>query len=939
MDKILSSERERQIHNTVTEVATGLLAEIQRAPRKEIEARMRLDRDLGMDSLTRVEFQRRIEKKFNVTLPDKELARVESVLDLERVVAQAAQRVDLSMIAPEGPPLLGEVEPALKARTLLEVLDIHCQTNPNWPCIQFYQDDGNGQIITYADLDHQSSLIASYFMREGLEREEPVIIMLPTGPDYFYVFWGILKAGGIPVPIYPPARPSQIEDHLRRHVGILVNCRAGYLVTVPEGIKFSKLLKSHSPCLRTIATPDEMKINVPGVQRVMVEPSQTAFLQYTSGSTGQPKGVILSHSNLLHNIRAMGEALKVSSRDTFISWLPLYHDMGLIGAWFGTLYYGAQLVVMPPLSFLSRPERWLWAIHRHRATMTAAPNFAFEIALRKINEKDITGLDLSSLRLCCNGAEPISARTLREFSNRFSAYGFRSNVLMPVYGLAENSLAVTFPPLGRAVKIDKIDSATLQETGEARISDRPDALEIVGLGIPLCENELRIVDENGHELPERVEGRLQFRGPSATQGYFHNPEKTAELLHDGWLDSGDLAYLADGELYITGRTKDIVIRAGRKTHPFEIEDAVARLDGIHRGGVAVFGVYDETAGTERLVILAETTVLDADQRENLRNQINAVITDHTGSPPDDVALAPLHTILKTSSGKIRRSACRDLYTGHLIGKSRPLSIQISSLFFSSIRPRIARFNRNLREKIYSAYVWSLLALVTPSVLLLLTLVRDPSRFRRVLRRILKVGLYLAGLRSSVFGKEHLHQFRGTPIIVANHSSYIDSFVLLAVLDSDFRFVAKSELAKSRILRFLLDRLGTIYVERFEFGKSVHDMETLVQAAEDGQTLLIFPEGTFQRCAGLLQFHMGAFEIAARTQRPLIPIALNGTRRVLRDGSWKIRRGSIEVEICEPILPLHFELDTWTQALTLKNLVRSVISEKLNEPDLEMAGIK
>ena len=195
VDKILSTERERQIHNAVAEIAVGLLSEIQRSPRREIDDRMRLDRDLGMDSLTRVEFQRRIEKKLNVTLPDKELGHIESIHDLERVVAQAAQRVDLSMIVSKAPPFFGEVEAALKARTLLEVLDIHCQTNPNWPSIQFYQDDGKGTVITYADLDHQSSLIAAYFIREGLEREEPVVIMLPTGPDYFYVFWGVLKAG------------------------------------------------------------------------------------------------------------------------------------------------------------------------------------------------------------------------------------------------------------------------------------------------------------------------------------------------------------------------------------------------------------------------------------------------------------------------------------------------------------------------------------------------------------------------------------------------------------------------------------------------------------------------------------------------------------------------------------------------------------------------
>jgi acyl carrier protein len=920
-------DREGQIHNAVAEIARGLLSEIQRSPQRELSASTRLDKDLGMDSLTRVEFLRRIEKKFNVSIPDQEFARIESIQDLEQVVAQSTKRVDLSRIIPNTALILSEVEAALGAKTLLEVLDLHCQTSPDRPHIQLYQDDGKGVVITYAELDRQSSLIASYFIRQGLEREEPVVIMLPTGPDYFYVFWGVLKAGGIPVPIYPPARLKQIEDHLRRHIGILLSCRAVHLVTVPEGRKFSELLKAHSPYLRSISTPDEMRLKTSDIQRANVDPMQTAFLQYTSGSTGQPKGVILSHANLLHNIRAMGEATEVNSRDIFVSWLPLYHDMGLIGAWLATLYYGAQLVVMPPLSFLSRPERWLWAIHRHRATITAAPNFAFEIALRKINETDIQGIDLSSLRFCFNGAEPISAQTMREFTKRFSAYGFRANALMPVYGLAENSLALTFPPVGRGFKVDKIDGAKLQSLGEAQKSDQPGSLEFVSLGSTLRENEIRIVDAREHEVPERVEGRLQFRSPSATKGYIHNPEKTAELLHNGWLNSGDLAYTVDGEIYITGRTKDIVIRGGRKIHPFEVEDAVGRLEGVRRGGVAVFGVYDETAGTERLVVLAETSLLAADQRENLRAQINAIVTEQTGSPPDDIELAPLRTILKTSSGKIRRSACRDLYLQHLIGQTRSLSVQMASLFISSLLPRFARFRRRLVQGAYSAYVWILFISSIPLVLTLLIFVHDPRSFRHSVRRLLKTGFWLAGLNPSLKGGEYL-QGR-TPVMVANHSSYLDSFVLLAMVDLDFHFIAKSELAKNPILRLLLSRLGTIYVERFEFDKSVQDTEILVQAAKEEKILLIFPEGTFQRRSGLMPFHMGAFQVAARAKRSLLPIVINGTRQVLQDGSWTIHKGNIAVEICKPIEPLPFAEDTWAQALKLNQLARATISEKIN----------
>ena len=324
--------------------------------------------------------------------------------------------------------------------------------------------------------------------------------------------------------------------------------------------------------------------------------------------------------------------MEASSSDVFVSWLPLYHDMGLIGAWLGCLYFGAPLYVMSPLSFLARPESWLWAIHRYRATLSAAPNFAFELCLDKIDDADLQGLDLSSLRMVANGAEPVSVHTLRRFIDRFGRYGFREEAMAPVYGLAENAVGLAFPPLGRGPVIDRVDREALSRDGVAKPArpDDPKPLEFVACGRPLPGHEIRIVDEAGREVGERREGRLEFRGPSATSGYFRNEAKTKALFHEGWLDSGDRAYMANGDVFITGRIKDIIIRGGRHIYPQEVEEAVAEIPGVRKGGVAVFGVTDPRLGTEQLIVVAETRETDRKAREALRASAREVAADRFG---------------------------------------------------------------------------------------------------------------------------------------------------------------------------------------------------------------------------------------------------------------------------------------------------------------------
>jgi acyl carrier protein len=354
-----------------------------------------LERDLGFDSLGRVELLTRLEQVFGVSLPERVLATAETPRDLLQAVLAATLAIAPSVdVQRDEAPSMVQAEPA-DALTLPEALDWHMRAHPERTHITLQDADGNETAITYVALRDGAQQIAAGLLERELQPGQSVAIMLPTSREYFCCFLGVLLAGGVPVPIYPPARSSQIEDHLRRHAGILSNALAAMLITVPEAKAVARLLKAQVESLRMVVTASELT-SAGRASGIPLKPENIALLQYTSGSTGNPKGTVLTHANLLANIRAMGKAVQASSTDVFVSWLPLYHDMGLIGAWLGSLYHAFPLVVMSPLTFLARPERWLWTIHKHRGTLSASPNFGYELCLRKIPDAALAGLDLSS---------------------------------------------------------------------------------------------------------------------------------------------------------------------------------------------------------------------------------------------------------------------------------------------------------------------------------------------------------------------------------------------------------------------------------------------------------------------------------------------------------------------------------------------------------------
>jgi 1-acyl-sn-glycerol-3-phosphate acyltransferase len=923
------------LESRVLEVVRALAEETggERA-RGATSLRASFERDLGLGSLERVELLARLEAALGRKLDDRHLE-IDTAGEMARALAGALPGAALPVSRPDplGPARLG-LPPA---KTLHESLFLRAQAEPGRPAVFLRESEGEERTVTYGDLWHDAAAVAGGLRAEGVGRGDTVALMLPTGNDFLRTFEGILIAGAIPVPIYPPARLDQLDEYAGRQSAILADAEVGVLVTIAKAKPIATVLRAKVRSLRRVVTADELSDR--GLAWASPEGvgSDPAFIQYTSGSTGQPKGVLLSHDNLLANIRAIAFGLSAGPEDVGASWLPLYHDMGLIGSWLFCLHQGLPLALQSPLSFLARPERWLWAIHERRATLSAAPNFAYELCVRKIADSALEGLDLSSWRCALNGAEPVNPDTAERFVARFSRYGFRREAMMPVYGLAENSVALCFPPVGRGPKLDRIERARFEREGLAvpASGDDQSALRLVSVGVPLPEHEVKIVDERGTELPERTVGRLVFRGPSMTAGYYRNPGATAGITAPGgYLDSGDLAYRADGEHFVAGRRKDLIIKAGRNLVPQEIEEAAALVSGVRRGCIAAFGVTSAEQGTERVVVAAETRIRDAVRRERMVTEITQRVADAVGMPPDAVALVPPGAVPKTSSGKVRRHATKELYLTGALGQATGTSWAHRLRLLAGLASmKIAAVVHRTPSAAYVAWLAVALPLVVLPLWLAVTLVPRRRFVFACGRLTVRVGLRLAFCRLTVEGQERLPR-SGPFLLAANHASYVDVPVLMALLPTDFLFVSKVEALGYPVVGTYLRLCRHLTVDRFDARRSVKDAGLVARAIERGESVLVFPEGTFTHEEGLRPFRMGVFKTAAETGVPVIPLALRGTRRVLRDGSWWPRPGAIHLFVSEP---LRSDGTEWRSMVDLRDRTAAAIAAKTGERRLDLGG--
>ncbi len=930
-----------------------------------------LDRELGLGSLERVELLARLEAEFGVRLPDRVAAEANTPEDLaQAVLAQpgSSSQLDLepfalrASLATQRPDRAVADDGVFAAQTIIEVLRYRAQHDAERAHLHISEDsDAGGKTLTltFGELYAAAQRCAAELVRRGVPPGGRVALMLPTSRAFFVSYAGILLAGAVPVPIYPPFRADRIEEYASRQTAILSNAGVCFLLTFRRAEAVAKLLKPRVRSLEGVASAekfleaaDKAPPTAPGALPVHLSGSRVrkagdiALLQYTSGSTGDPKGVILTHANLLANIRAIGEAVQLTSKDVGISWLPLYHDMGLIGAWLTLLHFGTPLCVMSPLAFLTRPERWLQAFHKHRGTISAAPNFAYELCARKVEDEDIAGIDLSSWRAALNGAEPVNPETLERFEQRFRKYGFRREAQLPVYGLAEASLAVTFPPLNRGPRVDLVDRDIFAAQGRAFPAPQdPGAIAFVSSGQAVPNHEVRVVDDCGDEVPDRTEGFLWFSGPSATSGYYNNPAATEKLFPAGpaadggfaWVNTGDRAYRAEGEVFVTGRVKDIIIKGGHNLYPHEVEELAGRADGIRKGCVVAFGLKDPGSGTEKLVVVAESRETDVSRRSVIAAAVTREVLQGLGLPPDRVELIPPGSIPKTSSGKLRREETRELYmAGTLRAKKAPVWLQIvrlgtSSTLRNAVRSVLSMSGRAL-EILYGVYFIVLFVVWIIPACAGVWFFRDPRAAGRYTSAALKGLFFLSGTRVRVVGKEYMNT-PGAKIYAANHASYFDVLPLMMGLGVPYRFVAKSEVHNMPFIGTFLRKMGHLSFVRGDAHSRREAAQLIESSVRDGESVFVFPEGTFVAEEGVRPFQLGAFNAAVVTGAPIIPVSLRGTRRFLRDGTFLPRPTSVTITLSPPLLPKASESESsgWHEVVRLRDSAREQIASNSGEP--------
>jgi len=532
----------------------------------------------------------------------------------------------------------------------------------------FVQDDRTEEEWTWARLEERARQIGMAMQERGMKKGDRVALVLPASNEFVPTFLGIVQGGGVPVPLYPPMGMGQLGGYLDHAKHIVSASRAGHLITNTQIKAVLGKLHDAAPSMSAMLTVADLAGDASLMKDPGLAPEDTCFIQFTSGSTSAPKGVVVTHENLHHNCAAvMRDGLATGGEDRGVSWLPLFHDMGLIGFVLAPIHHRVPVTFISPLSFLKRPVTWLEYLSKHRGTITYGPNFSYAIATKRIRDKDLEGLDLSCVRIAGCGAEPIQADTLRAFAERFSKHGFKESAFVPSYGMAENTLAIAF---SNGIPTDVVDSDTLWTEGVAQaLRDGGDGetLEIVGCGKAFPGHGIRIVDTETREvLGERRVGEIQISGPSVMKEYFEAPDKTNETMQDGWLNTGDLGYLADERIFICGRAKDVVIVNGKNYYPQDLEWAAGAVEGVRTGNAIAFASFREGLGREAVVVVAETKEKGA--FDDIATRVKKAVYSATGLMVDDVKVVPAGTIPKTSSGKVQRNKARELYETAALAK-------------------------------------------------------------------------------------------------------------------------------------------------------------------------------------------------------------------------------------------------------------------------------
>ncbi|HWL86502.1 MAG TPA: fatty acyl-AMP ligase [Polyangiaceae bacterium] len=537
--------------------------------------------------------------------------------------------------------------------------------------------------FSFTAIERASARYGGALQALGLRRGDRVALILPANEDFVLCFFGAIVAGIIPVPIYPPFGPGQLQTYLDNTRHIVEKSGARALVTPAKIKRLLGTVQSACPALEQVVAVEAIRESMEALRPEKITLDDVAFLQFTSGSTSRPKGVTLTHANLAANLECiMQNGLGVREGDVGISWLPLYHDMGLIGFVLAPLFYRVPTVYLSPLLFLKRPITWFQTITRHKGTIAYAPNFAYALCLKRIREKDLEGIDLSSWRVAGCGAEPIRPETLEAFAAEYQNIGFRKTAFVPSYGMAESSLGIAFNPVDKGPKVLAIDGPSLWSDGIAKIVDeapasrRPGAqdngdtvVRLVSCGSAFPDHQIRIFDAEDatseHPLEELRVGEIRLAGPSVMHGYWDDVERTREAFAGPFLKTGDLGFLHEGELYICGRIKEVIIVNGRNYYPQDMEWEASKVEGVRKGSVIAFGARHPSgieADRERVVIAFEMQdAQDVALAQRASKEVRKSVQEGLGLTVDDVVALNPGTLPKTSSGKLQRAKTRSLY--------------------------------------------------------------------------------------------------------------------------------------------------------------------------------------------------------------------------------------------------------------------------------------
>jgi fatty-acyl-CoA synthase len=540
--------------------------------------------------------------------------------------------------------------------------------------------EGTEASFSYTAVERMTARFGGALQALGLRKGDRVALILPNNDDFVLCFLGAIRAGIIPVPIYPPMALGALQAYLDNTRHIVAKSGARGLVTTGKIKRLLGTVQGACPDLEQVVAIEGIRESTEPLKAEKITLEDVAFLQFTSGSTSRPKGVTLTHGNLAANIKCiMEDGLQMSPEDIAISWLPLYHDMGLIGFVLAPLYNVVPVHFLPALLFLKRPITWFQAFTRYSGSTAYAPNFAYALCVKRIKPADLEGLDVSRWRVAGCGAEPIRPETLEAFAQTFERIGFQKSALLPSYGMAESSLAVSFSELHEGMKTLSVHGPELWETGKARIVPETDedAVRLVSCGREFPEHKVRVFapDDATSEtpLPELTVGEMRIAGPSIMRGYWEDAERTRDAFAGAFLRTGDLGFIHDGHVFICGRSKEVVIVNGRNYYPQDMEWEASKVAGVRKGNVVAFGARDPSGmerDRERVVLAFE--VQDVERLGHataLLGDVRKAVQEGMGLTLDDVVALPPGALPKTSSGKLQRAKTRELYeTGELMGR-------------------------------------------------------------------------------------------------------------------------------------------------------------------------------------------------------------------------------------------------------------------------------